>query len=254
MEDEVTNVHRLNWRDLSAASSAICAQGVEQYALLGLIRADKLVLSWYPMSHITLALMPTVSTLSSPNRIVWELFQALRRLCGRVQEAHDAQDESALRQDAALCVILAVQCVEVFFNVYFRVLVSEPAYAHAAEKIAADLARTQCGLDGKIKEWPSIVFGQKLPLDKAVGQRFVALKNLRHTLVHFTSSDETLPIPGVAIHGLANTSVYESLSAKVAFEALHTAEGILCEVFVLKGIAPENLSHALHSWTGRPPI
>jgi hypothetical protein len=226
----------------------------QQYALRGLIPADKLVLLRYPMSHITLALMPTVSTLSSPNRIVWELFQALRRLCGRVQEAHDAQDESVLRQDAALCVILAVQCVEVFFNVYFRVLVSEPTYAHAAEKIVADMARAQCGLDKKIKEWPHIVFGQNLRLDKAAGQRFVALKNLRHKLVHFTSSHETFSIPGVAIHGLADTSVYESLSAKIALEALHTAEGILCEVFLLRGIAPAELSHALHSWTGRPPI
>ena len=198
--------------------------------------------------------MSTDRTLSSPNRMVWELFQALRRLCARVTEAHATQDESALQQDAAICVILAVQCVEVFFNVYFRVLISEPAYAHAAEKISADLARKQFGLDGKIKEWPGQVFGKKLALDKGVGQKFVALKNLRHSLMHFKSSHETFSIPGVTIHGLADTSAYKSLSVKSAIEALQTGEAFLCEVFTLRGITPENLPHELHFWTGRPPI
>ena len=203
---------------------------------------------------MTLALMPKDRTLSSPNRMVWELFQALRRLCTRVTEAHASQDESALRQDAAICVILAVQCVEVFFNVYFQVLINESTYAHAAKKISADLAKKQFGLDGKIKDWPCHVFGKKLALDKGAGQKFVALKNLRHSLIHFKSSHETFSIPGVAIHGLADTSAYESLCAKSAIDALQTAEAFLCEVFTLRGITPENLPHALHSWTGRPPV
>lgn len=198
--------------------------------------------------------MPTNRILSSPNHMVWELFQALRRLCVRVAESHAVQDESALRQDAALCVILAVQCVEVFFNVYFRVLISEPAYAHAAEKISADLASTQCGLDRKIKDWPLLVFGQKLPLGEGAGQRFVTLKNIRHKLMHFTSTHETLSTPGITIQGMADTSAYHALSAKSAIEALHTAEAFLCEVFRLRGISVENLPHALNSWTGRPPI
>jgi hypothetical protein len=185
--------------------------------------------------------------------MVTELFQALRRLCARVAEAHAAKDESALRQDAAISVILAVQCVEVFFNVYFRVLISEPAYAHAAEKISEDLAR-KCGLDRKIKDWPKLAFDKKLPLDKGAGQRFIVLKKLRHELMHFTSSHEMLAIPGIAIHGLADTTAYDSLSVQAALEALHTAEEFLCEVFTLRGIAPNDLPHELHSWTGRPPI
>ena len=198
--------------------------------------------------------MTTDRSLSSPNRMVWELFQALWRLCARVEEAHAAKDETTLRQDAAICVILAVQCVEVFFNVYFRVLISEPAYAHAAEEISQDLARTQCGLDRKIKDWPKLVFDQKLPLDKGAGQRFIELKNLRHKLMHFTSSHETIDIPGATIHGLADTSAYASLSLHDALEALHTAEEFLCEVFTLRGSSPSDLPHELHSWTGRPPI
>lgn len=198
--------------------------------------------------------MSTDRVLASPNRMVWELFEALRRLCVRVQEAESAQDASALRQDAALCVILSVQCVEVFFNVYFRVLISEPTYAHAAPVISADMARTTCGLNKKIKNWPAAVFGKKIPLDRGAGQKFVALKSLRHKLMHFTSSHETFSIPGVAIHGLADVSAYEALSATSAIDALHVAEAFLCEVFILRGIRKDDLRHALHSWTGRPPI
>jgi len=186
--------------------------------------------------------------------MVWELFQALRRLCFRVTEVHATQDAAALRQDAAICIILAVQCVEVFLNIYFRVLISEPTFAHAADRISSDLQKTQFGLNRKIKEWPKLVFGRGLSLDKGAGQKFVALKNLRDALMHFTSSHEMIAIPGVEIHGLANTSAYESISVTSAIEALHTAEAFLCEVFALRGISSENLPRALHSWTGRPPI
>lgn len=172
----------------------------------------------------------------------------------RVTESQAEQDESALRQDTALCVILAVQCVEVFFNVYFRLLISEPDYAHAAEKISAELISPRCSLDRKIKDWPFFVFGKNFSLGEGVGQRFVTLKNLRNVLMHFTSSYETFSIPGIAIHGMADTSAYHALSAKTAIEALHTAEAFLCEVFAMRGISPEQLPHVLHLWTGRPPV
>ena len=185
--------------------------------------------------------------------MVWELFTALRRLCIRVFESHPTQDVAEIRQDSALCIILAVQCVEVFFNIYFRVLISEPAFVHAADRISADLQKVQVGIDRKIKEWPELVFGKKLSLDKGVGQKFVALKNLRNSLIHFTSSHETFATKDMAIHGMADTSVYESISTESAIEALHIAEAFLCEVFALGGISSENLPHALHLWTGRPP-
>ena len=89
--------------------------------------------------------MPKDCTLSSPNYIVWQLFEALRRLRIRTKETHFTQDAATLRQDAALCVILAVQCVEVFFNIYFPALISEPNYAHAADQISTDLQKIQFG-------------------------------------------------------------------------------------------------------------
>lgn len=199
--------------------------------------------------------MSAKRTLSSPNCIVWELFGALRRLCTRCQEEeHGAQDKSAARQDAALCVMLAVQCVEVFFNVFFRVLVSEPAYAHAAERVLADLARREVSLQKKIDTWPALVFGRELPRDSAAWQRFDELKSLRNTLMHFKSTHETIFVPGVEIHGAADTTAYDSLSARTAREALDTAEAFLREVFALRGVRPEELLHQMHGWTGRPPI
>ena len=137
--------------------------------------------------------MAASKALASPTYMVWELFQALRRHCVRMRQGQ--LGESEMRQDAAIAVILAVQCVEVFLNVFFRVLVSEATFSHAEERICADLKNTGFGLDQKLKEWPLAVFGQRLELGSGVGQRFQVLKNTRHRLMHFTSTHETLTIP-----------------------------------------------------------
>ena len=161
--------------------------------------------------------------------------------------------DAETRQDAAVAVILAAQCVEVFLNVFFRVLVSEPSYSHAEEKICTDLRNSGFGLDRKLKEWPERVFGKRIELGSGVGQRFIALKDTRNRLMHFASSHQTISIPGVDIHGLGDISVYSELSLKTALDALATAEDFLCQVFALRGIAFDELPHAMHSWTGRPP-
>ncbi|MDZ4056291.1 MAG: hypothetical protein U1D69_04880 [Polynucleobacter sp.] len=195
--------------------------------------------------------MVSDNALASPNHMVWELFQALRRHCFRLHQYPGSEAET--RQDAAVAVILAVQCVEVFLNIFFRVLVSEPSYSDAELRICRDLKNPRFGLDRKIKEWPLAVLGRRLELGLGIGQRFVALKDTRHRLMHFTSSHQTISIPGVEIHGLADISVYSELSVETALEALRTAEDFLCEVFMLRGITEDNLPHAMHSWTGQPP-
>ena len=187
------------------------------------------------------------ASLYSPNSMVWELFQALRRMCNRLSVE---KNEEIIRQDSALCIILSVQCVEVFFNMYFRTLASESEFTHASERLLVDLKNTRFGLEQKIKQWPELVFGKKLSLDKAAGQEFVALKDLRHKLMHFSSSHESIVLQGIAIHGLANASVYDSLTAKSAFEALHTAEAFICQVFNLRGASPEKQKQNLLLWTG----
>jgi len=121
--------------------------------------------------------------LSTPNRIVWSYFSALRRMCYQVEEH---SHESHKREDAVLCVITAVTVVEVFLNVYFRILISEEPYKHAEEKIKSDLKR-KVSLDTKLKEWPKDVFGKKINFGSGAGQKFMELKNLRNGLVHFSS-------------------------------------------------------------------
>ena len=69
--------------------------------------------------------------LSSPNMMVWQYFQALRRLCYAIEQ-HQDHDKETIQQDVALGVILAITGVEIFMNVYFRVLVDEAPYRHAA--------------------------------------------------------------------------------------------------------------------------
>ena len=187
--------------------------------------------------------------LASPNNMVWQYFQALCRLCYRIDSN---QNKTELQQDAALCVILAVTGVEVFMNVYFRILVSEKPYEHAKERILQDL-ENQIALDQKIKEWPLVVFGMKINFGSGVGQQFIDLKNLRNELVHFSSTHETIELPGVTIHGLADTSVYSLLNANTPSKSLKVAEQFICDIFRLRGIEEENICHALHSWTGRVP-
>ena len=196
----------------------------------------------------TLALkMP--STYSTPNRIVWEYFEALRRLCWRVQ---NSENENEIRQDAALCVILAVNGVETFLNVYFRVLVSEKEFKDSHEKITQDL-NLKVGIDTKIREWPVVVLKQKIELGSGIGQRFTELKNKRNHLTHFSSSHETIKVPGVVLNGMADTSVYDSMNKEMAVTALEVAEAFICEVFRLRGIEADRLPHSLHAWTGKPP-
>lgn len=189
--------------------------------------------------------------LSSPNMMVWKYFQALRRLCYTLEQRKD-HDTEKVQQDAALGVILAVTGIEIFMNVYFRVLVDEEPYKHAAACILDDL-ENQVSLDKKIRKWPEIVFGNKLDLGSGAGQLFTNLKSLRNKLIHFSSSHETIELPGVKIQGMADTSVYASLNAHSGVNALEVADQFICEIFRLRGIREEEHPHALHSWTGKVP-
>jgi len=189
-------------------------------------------------------------TLSGPNRMVWEYFSALRRLCYRVVTN---ENRTEIPQDAALCIILAVTGVEVFLNAYFRIMISEEPYKHRKKQILDDIVK-QASLDKKIKEWPEKVLGKRIQLNSGVGLEFANLKKLRNKLVHFSSSHETIKLPGATINGLADTTVYESLDANSAIRALEIAEQFICEIFRLRGVEEANINHALHLWTGIVPV
>jgi hypothetical protein len=188
-------------------------------------------------------------SLSSPNKMVWQYFTALRRLCYRVVTN---ENKTEVPQDAALCVILAVTGVEIFLNAYFTIMINEKPYEHAKQSILNDFAK-RVSLDKKIKEWPKKVLGKRIKLNSGAGLEFTKLKELRNKLVHFTGSYETLKLPGATIIGASDTTIYDSLNANSARKALETAEHFICEIFRLRGIKEIDICHALHLWTGKVP-
>ena len=188
--------------------------------------------------------------LSSPNRMIWQYFEALRRL---VVGLDYARDETVLKQDAALCIMVAVTVVEAFLNTFFRVVVSEPGFTQHKQRVIQDLDKRR-SLDHKLRNWPGDILGKALDFTAPTPKAFLALKDRRNALMHFTSSHKTIRLPGVEIQGLADTSVLDTLTLSDARNALEVAEGMVCELFRLRGTPEDQLPDALHMWTGRVPI
>jgi HEPN domain-containing protein len=185
--------------------------------------------------------------LSSPNRMIWEYFDALRRLVLRVCEL---DNDSCRKQDIALSVFVAVTVVESFLNVFFRVAVSEATHTHHEQRVLEDLAK-RCTLDHKVRTWPAEVFGQKIDFACGIGKDFLVLKDKRNALMHFTSSHSTIEFGGVAVQGLADTSVFDQLSSRDAEHALATAEGMVELILRISGATAKELPWGMQLWTGK---
>ncbi len=189
-----------------------------------------------------------MTNLSSPNRIVWEYLEALRRL---VIESREAEAESTRRQSAALAVVMAVTVVEVFFNLWFRVRAEERHTPEQVELLISELGNPRpWSLDKKLRHWPKRYLGKELDLNQGPGAEFMRVKSLRNSIVHFSSSYTAFEHENIVIRGLADTTAYHDLSFEKARATLLAAENIIEEVFVLAGVAPGNIRHALHAWTG----
>ncbi|PIT02733.1 hypothetical protein TSA1_19730 [Bradyrhizobium nitroreducens] len=186
---------------------------------------------------------------STPNRMVWLYFSALQR---RVQ-AIQATGNGAAQADIALCLMLTVAVVETFLNLFFRVAVSEPAFAQHKGRITRDLER-RASLDHKLRRWPEAVFGRPLDPDDPILRSFFALKEKRNRLMHFTSTHETFAGDGFQIEGLTDTSVLDDLAPTDALTALQVAEDMMRFLLRHRGVAEAALPAALHMWTGQPPL
>jgi hypothetical protein len=154
------------------------------------------------------------------------------------------------REDTTLAIFMAIAVVEAFVNIFFRVVVSEPDYAVHEGRLLDDLRRRK-SLDYKLRNWPTTILGGEFNLSSGVGTEFVALKERRNGLAHFTSSHQSVTLPGFVIQGLAGTSIYDDLTAADAVQALAIAEAVVQEVFRLRGIPKGRLGGAMHLWTGR---
>ena len=188
--------------------------------------------------------------LSSPNHMIWQYFEALRRL---VNDLAAEQNQRILKQNVALAILLSVTVVEAFVNIFFRVLVSEDGFTNHKRRVLGDLNR-RMSLDYKLKTWPKIILGNELNFEASIPKRFLDLKKRRNSLMHFTSTHGSFQLSRIDIHGLANTTVFDSLRTTDAAEALELAEGMICEFFRLRGVTEQQLKHALHAWTGKVPV
>jgi hypothetical protein len=174
----------------------------------------------------------------------------LRRLVLAVQLQKDGDEQ---RENIALCIFLAVTVVEPFMNLFFRILIEESEHQAHRARILDDLNR-RISLDKKIRSWPELLFGRQWDLSSGTGKAFADLKEKRNALMHFTSTHESISeIPGILIHGLADTEVFDSLQSCDADVALKVAEDSICDILQLSGQTEKEQLGGLHLWTGKVP-
>lgn len=187
--------------------------------------------------------------LGSPNHMVWEYYHSLKRQASRTSKCSGREQ----RQEAALTVILAVTVVEIFLNAYFRVVVSEKPFRNHEEKLLQDLTK-RISLEKKCREWPLRIFGASPDSEISSIRAFAELRELRNKLIHFSSSHETVHLPeNITIHGLADSSAYNSLTPQAACASVDTVRGYAYEIFRLHGIPQEKWPHSFHAWFGDVP-
>lgn len=185
--------------------------------------------------------------LASPNQMVWQYFDLLHR---QVQRSL-CSEESVQRQETAIAVFLAVAVLETFVNIYFRVVVSETEFAAHEQFVLKDL-RAGKPFARKIEDWPKTIFGGNLSTEAA--SALDDLRKLRNNLTHFTSSHETVQLPGpVIINGMVDISVYNELNDAKAIWARDTVLLVAAEIFVLRGVTEQQVPYLLHGWFGIVP-
>lgn len=187
---------------------------------------------------------------SAPNGVVWEYFEIVRLAALR---ARDVSPEILMRQEVATCIVMSVTAVEVFFNLYFRIVVEEEG-SETEKKSLLNYLSTRKGVEFKLKNWPLKILGKRIDPNSEAIINFERLRKFRNSIVHFTSSYETIEIPGsnITFRGMANTSEYFSLKPNDAKDALNTAIAVVSEVFLLRGVKPEDLQPTLLGWCGMP--
>lgn len=192
---------------------------------------------------------PINKTHSTPAGVVVEYFESLRWLA---KSAEDATDDHQAHRIAAMAVIMAVNAVEVFLNLWFRVVATERNGGAQESQFGQDLAR-RISLEQKLMTWPTRHLEANLDLRHGAGKAFVELKRVRNSIVHFESSHDTVHTGTVILHGLADTSDYDGLTAASANEALTIAENLVTEIFRLAGFDDATIDHAAAVWIGKLP-
>jgi len=163
----------------------------------------------------------------------------------------------AQKDKISILLMLAVNTVEIFINVYFRVLVEENEFSQLREMVLSDLShddgQNALGLKSKLNHWPPKVLGRSIAWQKGVGAEFEALRLQRNKLMHFTSNYESFSFENVTINGLADTSVFDDLEAIDAREAYRITIEFIEYILKLRSVSDEQILHDIHYWTGIVP-
>jgi hypothetical protein len=150
---------------------------------------------------------------------------------------------------ASLALIMSVTAVEVFINLWFRVRVEESVDPLHCTSLQKDLSDRK-SLESKLKNWPKRYLGSELDMTSGAGAKFSEVKRKRNAIVHFTSTHEVADLGPFRLHGMANTTEYDSLTVEDASHALEAAVELSAEIFRLAGIPKSDLEGAMHAWTG----
>ncbi len=187
--------------------------------------------------------------LASPNRLVRAYASSARALAILAIEARCLDDA---REHVVATNAMSVASVETYLNVSARIWIAQnPDHPHC-ERIEKDL-RTKKNLGRKLEEWPELLFGKKANFGSGIGQRFRACLERRNRLMHFQSDAQTFKLENLLIHGLIDSSAYETLTREDACTFVQSAEGFIEYLLRLQGIAAEQVPHALHYWLGKVP-
>ena len=187
--------------------------------------------------------------------MVTRCFRALSML---LSEIEDMESSDYQKDKIFLSLMLSVNTVETFINVYFRVIAEQEKFATSKDMILSDLSHDNgskaLGLKSKLNNWPPKVLGKSVNWSSGVGSEFEELRKKRNKLMHFISGYETLEFDNIKIHGLSNTSDFDNLSYADATNSYRVAFLFVEYILKLAGTSEKNLPHAMHHWAGIPPM
>lgn len=190
---------------------------------------------------------PALPTYSTPSGVVREHFECLRWLCGQARGIEEVHQSKRL---AAMATIQAVTAVDVFMNLWFRAFVEEQNDKDLHDALLREL-KAKPSLERRLATWPRRYLGEKLNLRQGPGGNFVRLKNIRNSIVHFQTTYETVRVPQLIIHGLADTTEYDALNSSSAESALAIVEEFVAEIFRLAKFDAATSENALAAWIGK---
>ena len=144
--------------------------------------------------------------LASPQSIIWEHVASLQEI---IEEFDIVTDEKSHKRKAALSLHLSVLTVESFLNIYFRLLVEENKYKGYKKSLLKDI-QDRRSLDYKIRNWPKQLFGKPLDFTSGALKQFMAMKEMRNSIMHYEYTWESVTAGDIEINGLTDISFYAS--------------------------------------------